>query len=171
MLFQIKSNPRTANDQYQKCRDHYNKFKTQQQPQTMDFKEWEKIRLTIPKVEAYLKQVLKKQYITPEDKIELVKTDYTIKLKAYSRKVALRLPETREWKINHLVRTGETELGIDIDRVVGGKLSKLLAQKIREFYRQEQDFQEMESIPEISSFLTYRGKFIGSDKKRYSLPV
>ncbi|MCP5052757.1 MAG: SAM-dependent DNA methyltransferase, partial [bacterium] len=84
LLFSIKYLPRITYDQYKKCLDYYQQFKTQQQPQTMDFKEWEKTRLTIPKVEAYLKRVLKKQHIKPEDRVEIVKTDHTLKLKAYS---------------------------------------------------------------------------------------
>ncbi|MCP5053474.1 MAG: helicase, partial [bacterium] len=72
-------------------------------------------------------------------------------------------------EINNLVRAGVTQIDTRIEGVNGDKFSRMLARKIEEYNRQEQDFQEMQSIPEISAYLMYHYKFYGNDGNRYRL--
>ena len=60
-------------------------------PEGMKWEEWEKIRITKNKVLGYLKRTLLKQNEVEKDIIKLVKTNYSLKLKAYSRKTQLQL--------------------------------------------------------------------------------
>ena len=90
LLYDIKRNPK-INKNYGKCFEYVNKYYTQKMPEGMKWEEWEKIRLTKNKVLGYLKRALLKQNEVEKDIIKLVKTNYGLKLKAYSRKTQLQL--------------------------------------------------------------------------------
>lgn len=60
LLFDIRRNPRVQ-IYYAKCFAYYEEYLNQKQPKDMDYKEWEKIKITAPKVITYLKQHLAKQ--------------------------------------------------------------------------------------------------------------
>ena len=73
MLYQIKAHPATK-DRYAKCCEYLHRFYTQEKPEDMDYKEWQRIKLTEAKVLAYLRQALRRQNRKPErDVIALVK--------------------------------------------------------------------------------------------------
>lgn len=84
-LFDIKRNPK-INKYYSKAEQYVNKYYTQEQPDGMDYKEWQKVRVTKNKVIRYLKNTLNKQHKNEVDKTLLVKTRYGLKLKGYSSK-------------------------------------------------------------------------------------
>ena len=57
LLYQIKVHP-AIKDRYMKCYEYLHSFYTQKRPEGMDYKEWEKKRLTVAKVLAYLRGTL-----------------------------------------------------------------------------------------------------------------
>ncbi|MDD2269193.1 MAG: N-6 DNA methylase [Eubacteriales bacterium] len=110
MLYQIKVHPGLA-QKYPKCLAYYAKYQEQKKPDNMKYEEWQKVRITKAKVIRYLKNVLQNQNTVEKDVIRLVKTDYSLKLKAYSRKTKLQLSKTPGRKfisINDAVLEGGT---------------------------------------------------------------
>lgn len=61
LLFDIRRNPKTV-EFYARCFAYYEQYLNQVQPEKMDYKEWEKIKITAPKVVRYLRQHLAKQH-------------------------------------------------------------------------------------------------------------
>ena len=73
LLYQIKAHPATK-EFYAKCCEYLHRFYTQKQPKDMDYKEWQRVRLTEAKVLVYLRRALRKQNRKPErDVVALVK--------------------------------------------------------------------------------------------------
>ena len=73
LLYQIKAHPATK-EFYAKCCGYLHRFYTQKQPKDMDYKEWQRVRLTEAKVLVYLRRALRKQNRKPErDVVALVK--------------------------------------------------------------------------------------------------
>ena len=64
LLYQIKAHPATR-EQYAKCCEYLHRFYTQKQPENMDYKEWQRVRLTEAKVLLYLRRALRKQNRKP----------------------------------------------------------------------------------------------------------
>lgn len=60
LLFDIRRNPKTS-EFYAKCYAYYEQYINQKQPEGMKYEEWEKIKITAPKVIRYLKDYLAKQ--------------------------------------------------------------------------------------------------------------
>ncbi len=58
LLYQIKVHSATK-DKYMKCCEYLHRFYTQERPQNMDYEEWERKKLTEPKVLAYLRRALR----------------------------------------------------------------------------------------------------------------
>lgn len=90
MLYDIKRH-KYLKKYYEKNRAYVERFYTQEKPSDMEYEEWLKIRITKNKVIRYLKNTIKKQHEKEEDKIELVRTRYGLKLKAYSHKTKIKL--------------------------------------------------------------------------------
>lgn len=91
-LYNIKISKNTK-DKYQNALSYYNKFLNQSKPDNISIDEWEKRKLTENKVLSYLKNILKNQHVKQVDKIELVKTNYGLKYKAYSKSMENYLKE------------------------------------------------------------------------------
>jgi hypothetical protein len=111
--------------------------------------EWEQIKITKEKVIEKLKEILSSQHIKELDKIELVKTNYTIKLKAYSEstKKYLELKNNKEWGINDLILNG-------CDNIQEKNLyKKLIDTKKKNFLNQSKDFNNMELDFNIAKWL------------------
>lgn len=83
------------------------KYATQAKPEKMDWKEWERVRLTEAKVLATFKRVFKNAYKVERDEIRLVKKNHSFTIKAYSSKM--------KHVVNKKVGTNVTE---DINRLV-----------------------------------------------------
>jgi hypothetical protein len=86
LLYDIKRHPRTK-VLYSKCFEYVNQYYTQEKPQSMKWEEWEKVKIKKEQVLVFLNTVLKDQNKVEIDKIELVKTSYGLKMKAYSEKM------------------------------------------------------------------------------------
>ncbi len=63
------------------------KFNTQKKPEKMEWKEWDKIKLTENKVLSVFKRVMKNAYIVEKDVVRLVKRRGDFKIKSYSTKM------------------------------------------------------------------------------------
>lgn len=105
LLFEVKAHP-SIFEHYGRCEAYIERFLNQSKPDEMDWKEWEKKRITENKVLSYLKRVVALQDRKESDTIRLVKTNYGVKYKAYSRKATVRLNKlhkTKEWSFNDVV--------------------------------------------------------------------
>ncbi len=93
MLYQIKVHPATR-EQYAKCCEYLHRFYTQEMPKDMDYKEWQRTKITEAKVLSYLRRALRKQNRKPErDVIALVKQNDNFVYKAYSAKIRSTLTD------------------------------------------------------------------------------
>lgn len=147
-LFAIKSHP-FLKDKYQKCIELLEKFYHQQKPDNMKWEDWCKVRLTEGKVIAQLRSVVRKQHPTHyEDRIELVKHDYSFSYKAYSPKMQRQMTENmkQELPIYEIINHSENPAGY-------GRYSKLIRRKQREYAIEQQNFSEMQPDPFIADYL------------------
>lgn len=150
LLFDIKRNKNIKN-KYNDCFNYLQEYYNQKKPENMKFDEWEKIRITKKKIIDRFKEVLANQHIKEVDKIELVKTNYSIKLKGYSEstKKYLKLKNNKEWNINNLVLDGYE----DVENIKNSPLRKLIDKKQRDFIKQSKDFNKIELDLKIGKWL------------------
>jgi len=148
MLFSIKQHP-AISSYYGKCLGYIDKFNTQKIPDGMKYDEWAKTKITEKKVLSYLKRTLAKQSKNDIDKIVLVKTQYSIKLKPYSRKNKIFLSKY----------TGIKEISIN-DMVINGEYPfedktyyDLFVQKTKNYNKQNKPFKEMSENKYIQDYL------------------
>ena len=147
MLYQIKVHP-VINRQYARCCEYLHRFYTQKKPEDMDYKEWQRIKLTEAKVLSYLRRVLRKQNRKPErDVITLVKRDDSFVYKAYSAKARSML--TGDMKMP--VPVYQAVLDNEPERFPG--FERLLRRKRREYDNQSQPFDDMSQDPAIGKWL------------------
>lgn len=147
-LYDIKRHP-ICKDKYNKCCEILNKFYHQQKPNDMKYEDWAKVRLTEAKVLAYLRGVLKKQNQKPyEDKIRLVKHDYSFGVKAYSPKMQRQLTESMKQEVP--VYKVVQQDGILPEY---SNYSKMLRRRKREYKIEQQKFSEMTLDSSISEYL------------------
>ena len=146
MLYQIKIHP-AIRDRYMKCCEYLHKFYTQTKPEDMDWKEWERKRLTENKVISYLRRTLTRQNEKPVDKIALVKRDYSLGYKAYSQKARARM----ENYMHDPVEINDAVLGGTFGKFPG--FERMLRRKQREYENQSRKFSEMDENAEIGQWL------------------
>jgi len=79
-------------------------LQTQQRPDGMKYEEWEKTRLKAKTVANWMKKVISEQYKKPVKQLKVVKTNYTIKIKAYHQSLA---GEQSAKPINDLIQSSE----------------------------------------------------------------
>lgn len=147
MLYQIKCHPRLK-EHYSKCREYVHRFFTEEQPPDMKYEDWCRVRLTEPKVLAYLARTLKKQNAKPpEDRIALVKRDYDFVYKGYSSKARRQLTE----EMKNPVPIYEIASTDGLGEFPG--YEKLIRRKQREYATQNMPFSCMEEDPDIAKWL------------------
>lgn len=147
MLYQIKVHPATR-ERYAKCCEYLHRFYTQEMPKDMDYKEWQRIKLTEPKVLSYLRRALRRQNRKPErDVIALVKQNDNFVYKAYSAKTRSML--TGDMKTP--VPIYQAVLDNEPERFPG--FERLLRRKRREYDNQSQHFADMAEDPAIGAWL------------------
>lgn len=147
LLYQIKVHP-AVKDRYMKCCEYLHRFYTQKRPEGMDYKEWEKKRLTEAKVLAYLRSTLKRQNKKPAlDVVRLVKQDDQFVYKAYSAKVSRQMPPDQKEPIpiNQVVLDNTPERF--------PAFARFLRRRRREYETQSQPFQDMKEDPVIATWL------------------
>lgn len=147
MLYQIKSNPKIR-EKYAKCQEYLYKFEHQTMPENMKYEEWAKIRITEAKVLAYLRRTLRSQHAKPsKDVVKMVKQDYNIVFKAYSRKVQPTLKSLEDpGRIYQLAISDELTKDL-------GEYSRLIRRKRRQYAVETTPFDQMTSDPKIAQFL------------------
>lgn len=148
LLYDIKRNPKT-NKGYGKCYEYVNKYYTQKMPEGMKFEEWEKVRITKNKVLGYLKRTLLKQNQVEQDVIKLVKTNYSLKLKAYSRKTQLQLNKLecpKQFSLNDMVLQ-------EVYPFDDKTYYKLFKSKLKAFKKQTEPYNNMKVDDNIKLFL------------------
>jgi hypothetical protein len=148
LLYDIKRNPK-VNKTYGKCFEYVNKYYTQKMPEGMKWEEWEKIRITKNKVLSYLKRTIKKQHEVEQDKIQLVKTAYGLKLKGYSQKNKIFLSKyegIKTMSFNDMIINGSYPFD---DKTY----YQLLESKQNQYIHQSQLFQDMQQDDNIKLFL------------------
>lgn len=149
LLYQIKAHPATR-EQYAKCCEYLHRFYTQEMPDKMDYKEWQRVRLTETKVLSYLRRALRRQNRKPErDAIALVKRNGSFVYKAYSAKMRRTLTEEMQTP----VPIYQAVLDNQPERFPG--FERLLRRKHEEYENQNQPFDEMEDNAEISAWLSH----------------
>lgn len=149
LLFDIKRNPK-INKYYSKCEAYLNKYYTQTMPEGMDYREWQKVKITKNKVIRYLKDTLKKQHKAPERHItELVKNRYGLQLKAYSSKERTLLK----------AQNGIKEISFN-DMIINNnypfsdtKYLKLYNKKVKQFHNQSKSFSEIDHSSKVAEWL------------------
>ena len=147
MLYQIKVHPATR-EQYTKCCEYLHRFYTQEKPNDMDYKEWQRTMLTEGKVLAYLRRALHKQNRKPErDMIALVKRNDSFVYKAYSAKARSALTDSMKMP----VPIYQAVLDDEPERFPG--FERLLRRKRREYDNQSRHFADMPEDPVIGAWL------------------
>lgn len=135
-------------EQYAKCCEYLHRFYTQTMPKGMDYKEWQRVRLTEAKVLSYLRRALRKQNQKPErDVIALVKQEGSFVYKAYSAKARGKL--TGDMKTP--VPIYQAVLDNEPERFPG--FERLLRRKRREYDNQSQHFADIPEDPVIGAWL------------------
>ena len=147
MLYQIKAHP-AVRDRYTKCCEYLHRFYTQQKPDGMDYKEWDRKKLTEAKVLTYLRRTLRQQNRKPpQDVAKLVKQNDQFVYKAYSTKAKQLIPP--EW--SEPVTVNDAVLDNTPERFPG--FERLIRRKRREYENQSQRFADMEEDPFIAEWL------------------
>lgn len=85
LLFDIKRNPKLSKF-HPKDSALARKFYTQTKPPNMDYEEWQRTKISEGMVLSHLKKRVRNQHVIEQDKINLVKTNYGLKMKGYSHK-------------------------------------------------------------------------------------
>lgn len=148
MIFDIQRNPK-INKHYSKALEYVNKYYTQQKPEDMKYEEWEKIKITKNKVVAYLKRIIKNQHVIEQDKIQLVKTNYYLRLKGYSQKNKIFLS-----KYNGVKEISFNDMILYNDYPFEDKTYyKLFKRKQRAFEKQNIRMKDMQNNNEIDNYL------------------
>lgn len=147
LLYQIKVHP-AIKDRYMKCYEYLHSFYTQKRPEGMDYKEWEKKRLTEAKVLAYLRSTLRRQNKKPaRDVVELVKQDGQFVYKAYSAKASRQLsPEQK-------VPVPIYQAVLDNNPEQFPAFTHFLKRRRREYEVQSQSFRSMKGDSYIATWL------------------
>lgn len=148
LLYHIKAHPATR-EKHTKCCEYLHRFYTETQPEGMPYLEWSKVRLTEKKVLSYLTAALKRQNKKPEqDRIALVKQDYSFVYKAYSAKTRRQLTPAMRQPVSIydavLENTPERFPGYD----------RLLRKKRHEYDVQSQKFGAMTEDESIAAWLS-----------------
>ncbi len=153
LLYHIKSNPKLVN-KYAKCQETLYKFRHQEQPKDMEYKDWVKVRLTEAKVLAYLRRVIRSQNQRPSrDVIRLVKRDGGLIYKGYSQKMRqLMSLDMKELVPFYALASGQAdannlEFGLE-------PYGRLIRRKQRDYQRETKPFAKMTEDAGIAKFLS-----------------
>lgn len=146
-LYHIKANPKLK-EKSNRFENNFERFLTQEKPPTMEVKEWDKIKMTENRVLNPMKKALNRQHIIPEDVIRLVKTDYGLKYKAYSKKALERLNKTdiKADSFNDMILNQEYPFA-------DNTYKKLFERKLKEYLQQSTEFNKIIPDKSIGDFL------------------
>ena len=112
LLFEIRQH-KILKPHLSKALAKVHEYNTQTRPDNMKYEEWEKVKLTNKKLLRYLNNIILLQSKKPQDTYRMVADKYGLRLKAYSRKAALRMKKLESetsWKWRDLVLSGSGPL-------------------------------------------------------------
>lgn len=158
-LYELKTHPHLRK-KYNQALALVTKFRNQRPPvdcSAEEEKEWEKRKLTGPKVLSILKRYISRQYVVPRKEIALVKTSYGFKLKGYAPRMLDNVGK-QYVSINDLILNRETLPDIP------GRLTKkhkeqyrvakkFIARKKRLFQCQDMPFPELGRDPALDEYI------------------
>ncbi len=147
LLYQIKCHPRLQ-EKYARCCEHLHQLYTQQKPDSMEYEEWCRVRLTEAKVLSYLKKVVSNQHPRPvRDEIKLVKRDYDFVYKGYSPLVRRQMSKAMKTPI-------PTYAAASTDGLAAFPgYERLMRRKQLEYIIQNQQFSDMAEDAGIAAWL------------------
>ncbi|MCD3319503.1 N-6 DNA methylase [Clostridium botulinum D/C] len=147
LLFDIKRTKSISN-KYAECKLYLDKYYNQSKPDSMDYREWQKIRITKEKVIKYFKNTLSNQHIKETNKVELIKWNYGLKLKGYSEKNRLYIKslKTNCMSFNDMIVNNNYPFE---DK----KYYKLYIKKKKEYENQSKSFENMQEDESIKKWL------------------
>lgn len=129
LLYDIKRHPK-CKEHFGRAQEYVTKYYTQKKPNDMKWEDWDKRKITKPKVLAYLRQIIMKQNEkAPVEVIGLVKTDYGLRLKGYSQKTRLALG-----KMNGIKEISFNDMILQSDYPFEDKTYYKLYKKKKELY-------------------------------------
>ncbi|GFN32553.1 helicase-related protein [Paenibacillus xylaniclasticus] len=148
LLFDIKRNPK-INKSYAKCIEYVDKYYNQVRPEGMKYEEWEKVRITKPKVLSYLKRIIKNQHNIDRDEIRLVMGKYSLKLKGYSQKNKVYLSRYTGVKEDTFVNM----VANDLYQFENQRYKKLINRKINKYQQQSMPLKSIRPSKTIQLWL------------------
>lgn len=147
LLYQIKCHPRLQ-EKYTRCCEQLHRLYTQQKPDTMEYEEWCRVRLTEAKVLSYLKRVVSSQHPRPvRDEIKLVKRDYDFVYKGYSPQVRRQMSKAMKTPVP-IYKAASTD---GLAAFPG--YERLVRRKQREYIIQNQQLSDMDEDAGIAKWL------------------
>lgn len=152
-LYEIKVHPKLK-DYIANSLAYIDKFENQKCPENMSYEEWDKShKITENMVLSYLKRTVAKQERPKQiDKLAVVKTNYSFKIKPYSTKEKRKLNAPSNMGLKEISIT-DLVIGIanltDLDYPVKSSYIKLIEKKRREHKIQCMLFEDMQRDPEI----------------------
>lgn len=147
LLYDIKHNPKLR-DKHGRCAELVEKYLTQTKPDQMSYEEWQLKRLTKNKVLGQLNQTVRNQHIKEDHAIRLVKTNYGLRLKAYSHKTKLQLAKYEGAK----QATFSDMVLHDHYPFENEQYRSLFKRKRASYLHQDQNYKEMLGDPEIDRY-------------------
>lgn len=139
-LFELKTHPHLRKH-HEVAVEKLRLLKTDQKPDTIDWREWDKMRMKPSEVINWMHKKIKQQYRKPKSGLRLVKTKNSIKYKAYSKADAEHQAE--ETIIDFILKK----------KLPKGKFKKMIAKKTRAYQLQETPFKKLERNPQLDEFL------------------
>lgn len=147
LLFDIKRT-KSVNDKYSECKTFVEEYYAQKKPENMKWDEWNEIKIKKEQVIHKLKTVLSNQYVKEVDKIKLVKTNYTLKYKAYSQNTEKYLDRINDKEVSFNDMILNDNYCFDDKNYL-----KLFNKKKKEYLRQNRKFREITEDENIKSYL------------------
>lgn len=149
-LYEIKQH-RVLQPHLPKALEKINEFNNQKWLDGMKYEDWQKIMLTENKVLGFLKRIMQIQNRKPIDTYRMVADKYGVRLKAYSKKAAIRmkkLEEQTDWRWNDLVLSGAKP----VQGMTSGQ-KQALRRKQRAYRQQVIPWKDMQRDEKVDKYL------------------
>ncbi len=159
-LFEIKHQP-ALRAKLTKALQLLEKYKNQKKPDDLSEQEWQKQKLTKNKVLNQFKRIINSQHRkTPEKRVSIVKTNYGIKIRGYSRQSKMRVNKVFKqsyWPFHELT----SKYPIKLPTVPDNFYDKLIEKKHTTYDIQEMPWDQMNRNLRIDYYLnnfTFKNK-------------
>ncbi len=158
-LYELHTHPHLR-EKYNQALALVTKFRNQRPPvdcTVEEEKEWQRRKLTGPKVLSILKKYISRQYVVPRKEIALVKTSYGFRLKGYAPRL-LDKEKHRSSSMNNLILDSTTLPELPGHLTAKQKeqyraAQKFIERKQRQFRLQDTPFSELERDPALDKYI------------------